>query len=169
MNETKSTAAATALALALAGVLAVARSARAQAAGGPKAGEFGIGIAAGQPTGATAKYWLDAQSAVDAGAGESNGNAAFYADLIWHGWDILPQPSRGKLGLYFGAGPRLEFATDTQFAIRTFAGLSYWMDNHPIELFAEVGPAFQLTDGGDVYPDGAVGARFYFDWRAAGR
>ncbi|MHB2027079.1 MAG: hypothetical protein ACYCPQ_10695 [Elusimicrobiota bacterium] len=141
----------------------------AQAAAGPKTGDFGIGIAAGQPSGATAKYWIDGVSAVDAGLGESNGNAAMYADLIWHAWDVLPQPKQGRLGLYFGAGPRLEFAADAEFAVRTFAGLSYWMGRHPVELFAEVGPAFQLTQGGDVYPDGAVGARFYFDWHGPRR
>ncbi len=150
------------------GAVAFSGVARAQQVSGPAAGEFGIGIEAGQPSGATAKYWLDHHSAIDAGFGESNGDAALHADLVWHAWNVLPQPQQGKLGVYFGAGPRLQFATDTEFAVRTFVGTSYWLSGHPVELFAEVGPVFQMTQGGDVYADGAVGARFYFNWRGPG-
>ncbi|MDE1975742.1 MAG: hypothetical protein KGI84_00600 [Elusimicrobia bacterium] len=150
------------------GIMALAGAAAAQQVSGPAAGEFGIGIEAGQPSGAAAKYWLDKDSAVDAGFGESNGDAALHADLVWHAWNVLPQPQQGKLGIYFGAGPRLQFASDTEFAVRTFVGTSYWLGGHPVELFAEVGPVFQMTQGGGVYADGAVGARFYFNWRGPG-
>ena len=155
-------------AAALMGALALSGAAWAQQVQGPAAGSFGIGIEAGQPSGATAKYWLDGNSAVDAGFGESNGDAALHADLVWHAWNVVPQPQMGKLGVYFGAGPRLQFATNTEFAVRTFVGVSYWLSGHPVELFAELGPVFQMTQGGDVYPDGAAGARFYFNWRGPG-
>ncbi len=56
----------------------------------------GLGIIAGDPTGGTAKLWLDDAYAVDLGAGFS-GETVLWGDLLYHLKDLLPQPSEGKL------------------------------------------------------------------------
>jgi hypothetical protein len=122
--------------------------------------ELGVGVVAGDPTGGTAKLWLDDRVAVDAGVGFSDG-AAFWGDALWHDYSLLPQPSEGKLGLYLGAGPRVETGHDGEFGIRTIGGLSWRLSKSPLELFAEAGPVFRMTQGGGVDADGGVGVRLY--------
>lgn len=139
-----------------AAVAAAAVAANAQA---PR--ELGVGVVAGDPIGGTAKLWLDDALAVDAGVGFS-GDVAFWGDLLWHDRSLLPQPAEGKLALYLGAGPRLETGEDdAEFAVRTIAGLSWRLERSPLELFAEAGPVFRMTQGGGVGADGGVGVRLY--------
>jgi len=126
-----------------------------------QAGSFGAGVVAGDPTGLALKYWFDNVRAMDAGVGFS-GDAALYADLLWHGWDMFPQPEKGKLGAYVGVGPRIETNRDTALGIRTMGGVDYWFEGHPIELFFEAGPVFRLTPDRNVDVHGGIGVRFYF-------
>jgi hypothetical protein len=142
-------------------ILACAGAARAQ-----QAGDLGAGVVVGRPIGATAKYWLDGTKALDLGVGFSDDPVA-YGDFLWHGWDLFPQPARGKLGGYVGLGPRIQAAPDTQFALRTIAGVDYWVDKQPIELFVEAGPVFRMTPTGDVDADVGLGVRFYFGAKSA--
>lgn len=123
--------------------------------------EMGIGVIAGDPIGGTAKLWLDKDFAVDLGVGFS-GDTVLWGDVLYHMWNLLPQPEEGKLGVYVGAGPRLETAKDTEFGVRTIAGLSWRITRQPIEFFVEAGPVFRTTQGGGVDADGGIGARFYF-------
>ena len=126
-----------------------------------EAGQAGVGVILGKPIGATAKFWRSGTQALDVGLGFDN-DFMLYADYLWHGWDIFPQPAKGKLGAYAGFGPRLETEDDPEFAIRTLAGLDYWIVGHPIELFLEGGPVFRLTQGRGVEADVGVGVRFYW-------
>jgi hypothetical protein len=126
-----------------------------------RAGLFGAGVILGDPTGATVKYWLDDTRAFDAGIGFS-GDATFYADFLWHSFDLLPQPEQGKLGAYVGAGPRLETERRTAFGIRTVGGVNYWLGGRPIELFLEAGPVFRLDPDRGTDVDAGLGVRFYF-------
>jgi hypothetical protein len=135
---------------------AAASSARAQ-----EEGSLGAGVVAGNPTGVTAKYWLNGLQAIDLGVGFS-GDPAFYADFLWHAWDMIAQPKQGHLGVYAGLGPRIEAKSQAQFGVRTIAGLSYWLPRHPIELFLDGGPVFVLTPDWTVNADIGLGVRFYF-------
>lgn len=123
--------------------------------------EAGFGIIAGDPIGGTAKLWLDEDFALDVGVGFS-GDTVMWGDILYHMWNLLPPPPEGKLGVYVGAGPRLETARDTEFGVRTIAGLSWRITRQPIEFFVEAGPVFRTTQGGDVDADGGLGVRFYF-------
>lgn len=127
---------------------------------GPPQG-IGLGIIAGNPTGLTGKVFSGDTLAYDVGVGFS-GDAAIYADALWHSWDMLPKPNEGLLGAYAGLGPRFETKKDLSFGIRTMAGAAYYFARHPIELFAELGPAFQLTPSRAVGLDGGLGLRVYF-------
>jgi hypothetical protein len=132
------------------------------------AGSLGAGIIVGEPLGLTGKYWIDETRAVDLGIGFGGEGTVAYADFLWHAWNILPQPSQGKLGLYVGAGPRLETeehhdeGADARLGIRTIGGVDYWVQGHPIEVFLEAGPVFLLTPRTDVEVDAGLGVRFYF-------
>jgi hypothetical protein len=48
---------------------------------------------------------------------------------------------------------------DARFGIRTIVGLSFRPSGHPLEFFAEAGPLFRLTQGGNVDAVGGVGLR----------
>ncbi len=123
--------------------------------------EFAAGAVVGDPTGGTVKLWLDDALALDAGVGYS-GDAAFWGDVLWHDWRLLPQPAKGQLGLYLGAGPRLEAADSAYFGVRAIGGLSWRLPEHSLEFFAEAGPVFRVTQGGGVDADGGIGVRVTF-------
>lgn len=138
---------------------AVPGSARAQAAK-----DVGVGVIAGDPTGGTAKVWLDKQIALDFGVGFS-GDAAFWGDALYHMDNLLPQPAEGRLSVYLGAGPRIETGSEAEFGVRTIAGLSWRINKQPLEFFAEAGPLFRVTQGGGVGADGGIGVRIYLGSR----
>ena len=146
------------LCLALLAALAAAFPARASAS---ERGDFGIGVILGEPIGGSAKLWLDDRLAVDLGAGLSDGNAGFWGDLLWHDWTLLPQPADGRIGAYLGAGPQIRTGDETRFGVRTVIGVTYRASSRPLELFAEAGPLFRLTQGGQVDGVGGVGLRVY--------
>ena len=120
-----------------------------------------VGAVLGDPVGGTLKLWFDDSFALDAGVGYSN-DPTFWADALWHDWRLLPQPSRGRVGLYLGAGPRLQAADDARFGLRTIGGLSWRLDESSLEFFAEAGPVFRFTQSGGVDADGGVGVRVTF-------
>lgn len=128
-----------------------------------QAGQLGLGMMIGEPIGGTAKYFLTDKSALDFGIGYAD-DFTMIADYVWHGWQLLPQPKRGPLGLYFSVGPRVEFREDTTFGIRTMAGLSYWpkLKTRQAEFFFELGPVTRLAPDVGVRLDGEFGARLYF-------
>lgn len=131
------------------------------------AGRFGAGIILGEPTGASAKYWLNDTLAIDGAAGWSfHDHTDFYlhSDLLWHKLDLVPV-TRGRLAGYLGAGGLVRFRDDhydNQFGVRVPVGVSYMLDNAPVDVFAEIAPAL------DVAPDvrgeitGGVGLRYWF-------
>jgi hypothetical protein len=122
--------------------------------------EVGVGVVVGDPIGGTAKLWLDRDFAVDLGVGYS-GSTVLWGDVLYHAWNLLPPIDEGKLGLYFGAGPRIEAGDDAEFGVRTIAGLTWRLTRQPMEFFAEMGPVFRVTQGGGVGIDGGVGVRLY--------
>jgi len=116
-------------------------------------------VALGEPIGGSMKLWFDGPWAADVGAGLSDGNAALWADALYHDWTLLPQPSNGRLGGYVGAGPQLRMGDDARFGLRTVVGVSYRPTGHDFELYAEAGPMFRMTQGGRVDGVGGVGLR----------
>lgn len=136
-------------------------SAAAGLAGAAENPGIGAGVVVGDPIGGTGQVFLTRTQSVDFGVGFS-GDTAFWGDYAWHAWDLFPRPRRGKLEGWASAGLRLETASQTEFGVRTMVGASYWLEGHPLELFATAGPVFRMTPSGEVDADGGVGVRFYF-------
>lgn len=126
-----------------------------------QAGDTGVGVVLGAPTGVTGKLWLTGTQAVDAGLGW-NSELTVYGDYLWHGWDVVPQPSQGKLPVYLGLGAQARTFHETEFAIRTVAGIAYWLPRHPVEIFLEVVPVFRLTRHEGAGIEAGLGVRYYF-------
>ena len=127
---------------------------------------FGAGLILGEPIGASFKYWLDEQIALDGAVAWSfrhEDNFEFHTDVLFHKFDWFPV-SRGKLPFYFGGGVRLKLEDndDDRFGIRGPVGLSYMFDNVPVDVFVEIAPVIDFiprTRGGIT---GGIGARYWF-------
>lgn len=130
-------------------------------------GKFGVGIILGEPTGASLKYWLNDTMAIDGAFGASSrDDTDFYmhGDVLWHNFDLIPV-SQGRLPLYFGVGGLVRFRDnnrDNEVGIRLPVGLSYMFDNAPIDIFAEIAPAIDVTPDTRGEITGGVGVRFWF-------
>ena len=127
-----------------------------------KKGALGAGIILGEPIGPNVKYWINSKAAVDFGLGFDD-DVTVYSDFLWHDWNILPQPSKGTLAGYLGLGVRYEETKgDDKFGFRTVAGVGYWIESYPIEVYLELAPVFQVSPDTDTELDGGIGVRYYF-------
>ena len=125
-------------------------------------GDLGAGINLGSSTGPNLKYWLNPNTAIDFGIGFDD-DLTVYSDILWHDGSLLPQPSKGRLVGYLGLGLQYEEKSDDdEFGFRTVAGAAYWIASHPIEVFFEVAPVFQVTPDTDTDFNAGIGVRYYF-------
>ena len=134
---------------------------------GDMGGKFGAGVILGEPIGASVKYFFNDAMAVDGAlgwSGHDHSDIYMHSDVLWHNYDLIPVP-RGRLPVYFGAGGLLRLRNsgeDDQFGIGVPVGLSYLFDNAPVDVFAEIGPAIDLTPSLRGEITGGIGIRFWF-------
>ena len=133
---------------------------------------FGLGLILGEPTGLSAKAWLDEQSAIDfAAAWSLEGRNSFHlhADYLRHAYVI--DVNKGSLPLYYGIGARMQLLEDrspgddgaeVRFGLRIPLGISYLFDGAPLDVFLELAPVVELIPSTDVDLEGGVGIRYYF-------
>ena len=126
-----------------------------------KAGDVGVGVILGSPTGGTAKLWLSDRQALSAGIGFSS-SLMVYGDYLWHSWTVLPQPSEGRLPVYLGLGGQIRTLTPDEFGVRGVLGLAYWLPRNPVEVFAEFVPVVRVAPWASVGLGGGIGLRYYF-------
>jgi len=125
-------------------------------------GSLGAGIILGNPIGPNVKYWFNPNAAIDFGLGFEK-DFTVYTDFLWHEWTLFPQPPQGKLAGYFGMGLRYEEKRrDDEFGFRMVTGAAYWVLSHPIEVFLELVPVFQVSPDTDTHFDAGIGLRYYF-------
>ncbi len=125
-------------------------------------GTLGAGIVLGDPIGPNVKYWLNPKAALDVGLGFKK-DFTVYTDFLWHEWTLFPQPPRGSLAGYFGLGLRYEEKRgNDDFGFRMVTGAAYWFPSHPIEVFLEIVPVFQVSPDTDTDVDAGIGLRYYF-------
>ena len=142
-----------------------------------RAGSFGLGVIAGEPTGVSLKFWLDGRHAVDAGIGWSfseNESFHIHGDYLWHNFGLLSQSQiQGRLPVYFGVGARLKMQDgngghhgsnddDALFGVRFPLGIAWIAPSAPIDVFVEIAPILDLLPGTDLSFNAAIGARYWF-------
>jgi hypothetical protein len=141
------------------------------------AGNFGLGVIAGEPTGVSFKLWLDGRHAVDAGIGWSiseNASLHIHGDYLWHHFGLLSQSQvRGRLPVYYGVGARLKMQAedgghhgsnddDALFGVRFPLGIAWIAPSAPIDVFVEIAPILDLFPGTDLSFNAATGVRYWF-------
>lgn len=131
-----------------------------------RAGSFGLGVLAGEPSGVSAKLWLSGTTAVDAGAGWSfvdPDGFQLHGDFLFHLFNLF-HAGNGELPLYLGVGGRVKFVEhgDNRAGIRGPVGLSYLIPNSHLELFAEVAPILDVAPSTRLEWNGGLGLRYYF-------
>jgi hypothetical protein len=130
-----------------------------------EAGDLGVGVVLGSPTGLTMKYWLDQSNAFDASLAWKFGHddrLAMSADYLWHITlsDVYSLP--GKLPFYAGAGLRVLAGDDSEAGLRIPLGLAFLFHDAPIEIYGEIVPVVRFAPDIDSDLDGGVGFRYYF-------
>ncbi len=144
-------------------------------AGGPRGKTFGFGLVAGDPLGATAKFWNSSTTAFALGVGGSYyGSLRVGGDYLWH----FNAFNSSQVNLYAGPGVVLGFGTfhdgwwyehgkwvrssgDVGIAVRGVMGIDFMPRNSSIELFMEAGPLINISPGSFSAFDFAIGIRFY--------
>lgn len=137
-------------------------------------GEFGLGAIVAEPTGLSAKLWLDRNTALDAAAAWSfsgHDSLQLHADWLYHRFDLFRvDPRYGRLPLYFGIGGRLKLGDDKGrgrddddvLGIRVPIGVSYLFTQAPFDVFGEVVPVLDVAPDTELDLNVAIGGRYYF-------
>ena len=126
---------------------------------------FGAGLIVGEPTGASLKYFLTDKTAIDGAIGWGFHNETdlhLHGDFLWHLHDFHSVPE-GRLSLYFGVGMRVKFRDgEDRVGVRVPVGVSYLLENVPVDVFLEVAPILDFTPSTRGGFTAGIGARFWF-------
>jgi hypothetical protein len=147
---------------------------------------FGLGLELGEPSGFTGKYFVSGKSAIDFGLGYIydyyyyGDGLHLYADYLYHPVSLVSAQAF-ELPLYIGGGLRYwrfdycvmrvcDFGGST-VGIRVPVGVSFDMNNVPLDIFIQLVPVLDFVYG-DYYTrfgdrahfgiDLSVGLRYYF-------
>ena len=135
---------------------------------------FGLGLILGQPTGISAKYYLDPTHAIDGALAYSFGNyVLIYADYLWHYPRLFGTRDRflaqltGYLGVggVFAAGTGVRTSpgsSDIGVGVRVPFGLEWRPNDPPIGVFVEIAPGIGLDPAVNALLEGGIGIRYYF-------
>jgi len=146
-------------------------------------GPFGLGLIIGEPTGLSAKYWMDKTQAIDFllafSFNDNNNNynndnnlnhLVLAADYLYH-IDVF-HPRAVELPLYVGIGGKLAFWDrgngryrddgDIGIALRVPLGIDLLLRSVPLEFFLEIVPGIYIIPGTNAEIDAGIGVRYYF-------
>lgn len=131
----------------------------------PQKGEFGMGLILGNPTSLSVKLWTGEVTAIDASIGYRYGSynhLYLNTGFLFHLWAF--QKDEGIIKIYFGAGAGMGFISDLSLGLRAPGGAALFLDNLPLEIFAELVPTLQLFGEENIrfMMEGYIGARWYF-------
>jgi hypothetical protein len=134
--------------------------------------KLGGGFILGDPSGLTAKLFLDDIYALDCGIGPSAYDGFYlYADFLRHFGDLFPVK---ELAMYVGIGAgfqnhdryrhdnRHDDDHENSLEVRMPFGVEYTFKNLPIGIFIEIVPSTDIIPDFDFNLRGGTGARYYF-------
>jgi len=146
---------------------------------GPQNKPFGLGLALGEPTGITGKYWFDRKSTLQFALGWGyypHGGGAIYCDYIYNVFPLVrAQKVSFNLLFYMGLGGKIgvwdedyyhheHYDAGVSVGVRIPFGLTMVFVKAPFEVFLELVPGLAF-----IHPhpfwfdfDGCIGGRFYF-------
>jgi len=130
-------------------------------------GSFGLGIIAGEPTGISGKKWLSHRTAIDGAVAWSFGHEDamhVHGDYLIHNRGAIAV-DQGVMAVHFGIGGRLKFGDDVMIGVRVPIGLTYLLENAPLDTFIEIVPILDLAHKTDLNLNAAVGVRYFFGKR----
>ncbi|MDY6827876.1 MAG: hypothetical protein SV583_00740 [Pseudomonadota bacterium] len=134
---------------------------------------LGLGAMVGEPTGLTAKWWLDNDAAIDVGAAwalSDDDEFQLHVDYLVHRHDWVSIPDlQAYTPVYFGVGARVKFEEDDRgkddddvVGIRFPVGIALRPHDTPLEFFAELVPIVDVAPDSEFDLNAAVGGRYYF-------
>jgi hypothetical protein len=145
-----------------------------------QAGNFGLGVVLGDPTGLSFKVWTNPQqkTAIDgalAWSVERHQRFVAHIDYLYHNFNLInldtdtrdakSKTNVGRMPLYYGVGGRLKLADDpdnNKLGIRIPVGLEYLFANAPVDIFFEVAPFVNLIPETSADIEVGLGIRFFF-------
>lgn len=127
--------------------------------------EFGLGVMVGEPTGITGETWLSERTAFDFGAAWSVAGEDRFdltADHLWYDFDALDTDD-APIAVHYGLGGRVGIEDDDEdrFGVRVPVGLTYFVNDARIGLFAQVAPIVDVAPDTNLEVQGGVGARYF--------
>ncbi len=134
------------------------------------AGDFGLGIILGDPSGITGKYFISKTDAIDGGIGDAMGDGFYlYGDYLRHFPGVIPVR---EMNLYIGGGGAFhhyhhdrkdkEDIDENRIELRMPFGVNYMFAKIPLEAFVELAPALSIVPHVDFDIRGGLGVRYYF-------
>ncbi len=130
------------------------------------AGDTGLGIIIGEPTGLSLKHWTGRSKAIDLAAAwsfEGEDALHLHGDLLIHRYDWIEVDGEG-LPTYLGVGVRMKLVDDDALIGARFPiGLAYAFDRNRFDFFFELVPIMDLAPDTDFSLNAGLGLRFWFD------
>ncbi|MFA7332053.1 MAG: hypothetical protein WC326_13370 [Candidatus Delongbacteria bacterium] len=133
---------------------------------------LGLGVMVGEPSGLTAKSWLDKTHAVDLGLAYSlsgDTDLQVHADYLIHNFGLLADSGiKGRLPFYYGLGGRLRLREGSgddgkdKLGVRVPLGVSWYPPDTQLDIFLELVPVVDLIPDTEAGLNGALGVRFWF-------
>ena len=137
-------------------------------------GQYGIGLALGEPSGFSIKKFNNNSEAFQYTLGystiEGREGINVGADFLLHNYDFITA-EKGKIPFYYGAGIHLKSynKAGNQIYARVPLGLAYEVTDLPLDIFFEFAPGIAVIPEPSLVTNFAIGGRFYFDLNKARR
>ncbi len=123
---------------------------------------FGLGVYLGDPSGLSARYWIDQKTAADfALAYALDDYLILVGDYKYHFEELIQSPHHlhpyAGLGLGVGVG-----GDDVVVALRIPVGIEWMVGESPFGIFFELVPTVGIAPSTFSTIDGGLGVRYFF-------
>ncbi|MGM0432079.1 MAG: hypothetical protein ACQEQU_05140 [Spirochaetota bacterium] len=130
-----------------------------------EAGDISVGLALGQPSGLTGKFMMDDKLSTNVltafrfGSSTTSGAMLVRAAVSFDVADVAIE--NADFYPYVGGGIDVMMGDTFGLGVVAPLGISYYFDDPPIEVYAEVVPGLSFTSGTDpFYVGGGIGGRY---------
>jgi hypothetical protein len=139
-----------------------------KSANGIRPGLFELGVYLGQPSGLSAKYWMNGKNAIDGVAAwgfgpAGTGHMVVAADYLFNFLDVV-KIEKETFPLYVGAGAvmGIDMGGGLSLGARVPLGALYIFREVPLEISLEIVPVLYLFPATSFSGMGGIGVRYCF-------